>query len=79
MPDKEPKIETVSVPMFDTGIGREAGFKDDAELLEAAKREREEFLDTFTPEGREKMRKLLEDAEADAERRFLFGEDATDA
>ena len=60
------EFEVHKVPMHDTGLGREAGFKDDKELVEAAKAEREK-LDP-------KVREILERAEAEAERKFLFGE-----
>lgn len=62
-------VQVVSVPMGDTGLGREAGFKDDAELIAAAEKQREELRATLTPEAFQR----LEDAELEAERRFLFG------
>lgn len=34
------KLQIVKVPMLDTGIGRAAGFRDDAHLIEVAQAER---------------------------------------
>lgn len=62
----EPKITVHTVKMHDTGLGREAGFKDDAELIEAAEAERE----TWEPW----MRELAERVDAEFERKVLFGE-----
>lgn len=58
-------IEVIAVPMGDTGLGREAGFKDDAELIAKAKAER----DAMPPH----IRELAEEIDAEFERRVLFG------
>lgn len=39
MPDN-PTLQIVKVPMFDTGIGRDAGYVNDAELIDAYEAER---------------------------------------
>lgn len=53
--------------MLDTGLGREAGYRDDAELIEAASAQRAELEEMLMPEALAK----LDAAEADLERRFL--------
>jgi hypothetical protein len=69
---EEPEIRIVKVPVLDTGIGRARGYANDQELIAATEAERERVLGMLTPEAR----KRIEDAEAEAERRFLFGPDA---
>jgi hypothetical protein len=64
-PDR-PDFKIVKVPMLDTGIGREAGYEDDAALIEAARKERE----AMPPAIREAMERI----EADLTRRFLIGD-----
>jgi hypothetical protein len=59
------EITTRWVPMYDTGIGREAGYEDDKALIAAAKAER-----AALPEP---VRRALEEHDRDMERRFLFG------
>lgn len=61
------EIKIVKVPLLDTGIGREAGFKDDAELIAADRAQRR----ALTPEAR----RLLEKIDAKTTQAFLFGED----
>lgn len=62
----EPHIQVISVPLGDTGLGRAAGFKDDAELIAKAKAERK----ALPPE----IRKMADEMDAEFERRVLFGE-----
>lgn len=73
----EPEIRVVRIPMLDTGLGREAGFANDAELVEHAKRERE----ALSPAVRELVDELDAELErrvlAELERRVLFGEGPT--
>lgn len=64
------EFEVVRVPMFDTGLGQEAGYADDAALLVTAAAQREELRLMLTPEAFER----LEAAEAEGERQFLFGQ-----
>lgn len=68
-PSRHLKLIVHKVPVSDTGIGREMGFANDAEFLEHAHVEREKAMELLTPAER----KRFEDAEAEAERRFLFG------
>jgi hypothetical protein len=63
----EPEYKVVQVPMLDTGIGQEAGFANDAELIAHAEAERAK-LDPA-------VRELLDKADAEMTRRFLFGGD----
>ena len=63
------EIHVVKVPMMDTGIGREAGFRDDAHLIEVATAEREAALSLLTPEARAR----IEAAESEMQRRFIVG------
>jgi uroporphyrinogen-III synthase len=58
-----------TVPMYDTSLGREAGYADDAELIEAAQQQRAEIEALLSPEGLAK----LDAAEEEITRRFLFG------
>jgi hypothetical protein len=55
---------------LDTGIGREAGYKDDNELIEAAERERQS-LSAW-------QRQMLDTAARREVQAFLFGEDQHD-
>lgn len=57
----------VRVPVHDTGIGKAAGFKDDADLIAHHKAQRA----AMSPEAR----RIVDQADADLERRFLFGDD----
>lgn len=41
LPGMRGAIKTVRVPMHDTGLGIEAGYKNDAELIAAGKAQRE--------------------------------------
>lgn len=61
----DPQITVVSMPMLDTGIGMEAGFRDDAHLREVAKAERE----AMDPVSRELANRI----DRDIEHAFLFG------
>lgn len=69
MPPDKPKLTVRRVPVFDTGLGREAGFANDAELMAAAQAQRTELESLLTPEALAE----LDAAEAEATRRFLFG------
>lgn len=52
MPDRsEPKLTVRRVPILDTGIGREAGFANDAEMIEAGRKQRAELEELLTPEA----------------------------
>lgn len=62
-------MRIVKVPFYDTGLGREAGYRDDAELIEAWKAERAELETLLAPEALAK----LDAADAAMTRRFLFG------
>ncbi len=73
MPSDEPHIQIHKVSVHDTGVGREAGFKNDTELVEHARRERQELEALLTPEALAK----LDRAEAEAERKFLAGSGAS--
>jgi hypothetical protein len=66
----EPHIEIHKTPMLDTGIGQSMGYANDAEFIAAAQAEREAALELLTPEARA----TIEAAEAELERRLLFGE-----
>lgn len=68
----EPKTTVRTVPMLDTGIGREAGYRDDAEMITAMNAKRQEMRDLLTLLTPEAFARL-EAAEAEVERRFLFG------
>jgi hypothetical protein len=61
----EPRV--IQVPMLDTGLGREAGYASDAELIAAYEKDRAELERLLTPEAL----KALDDAEAEATRRLL--------
>lgn len=65
----EPKFTVQSVPVLDTGIGVEMGYANDAELIEAARIEREAALACLTPE----MRARFEAAERAQAVRFVRG------
>lgn len=66
------KVEAIvkRVPVLDTGIGRALGYADDKAFMEAAEREREQAIRSLTTEGRA----LLEQAEAELERRVIWGD-----
>jgi hypothetical protein len=49
------EFEVHKVPVRDTGLGREAGYRDDAELVAAAKARRKELEGTLTPEALAKL------------------------
>lgn len=49
----EPTI--VWFPARDTGLGREAGFEDDAALIAAAEAQRSEWLALLTPDMRDRL------------------------
>jgi hypothetical protein len=63
------RVEIRRVPMYDTGLGREAGYANDQELIEAGERQRAELETLLTSEALAKM----DAAEAEMTRRFLFG------
>lgn len=65
----DPEIRVVTVPMHDTGIGREAGFENDAALIAHAQAERAKADALLTPEAAADFRA----ADAEIERLFLFG------
>lgn len=58
------------VEMFDTGLGREAGYANDEELIAVARERRAELERLLTPEALAR----LDAAEDEATRRLLFGE-----
>lgn len=64
----EPHVRIVTVPMLDTGLGREAGYANDRELLEAGEAQRAALP--------AEVRELVDEVDARFERRVLFGEDA---
>lgn len=59
-------LKVVTVPMLDTGIGIEAGFKDDADLIRHARAERA-AMDPLT-------REIVDKIDAEVDRRWLWGE-----
>lgn len=63
----EPRLTIYTVPMLDTGLGREAGFRDDAELIEAARRKRE-AMPPVVREIVEAIDRRLEDAAINGDR-----------
>lgn len=63
------QMKVVKVPVLDTGLGREAGYADDAAMIEAAKAQRRELESLLTPEAVAR----LDAADAEIDRRFLFG------
>ena len=67
----EPRLTVHTVPMHDTGLGREAGYANDAELIEAGKKQRVEAEALLTPEALAR----IDAAEAELTRRVLFGAD----
>ncbi len=64
----EPTLKTVTVPMLDTGLGIEAGYANDAELIAAAQAQRAELEKLLTPEALAR----LDAAEAELERRISY-------
>ena len=65
----DPKMRVVRVPMADTGLGREAGYANDAEMIEAAKQQRAELESLLTPDELAR----LDATEEEVTRRFLSG------
>lgn len=63
------EIEVTRVPCLDTGLGQEAGYANDAELIKAGKAQRAALEAILTPEALARLDAL----EAEAERRFLGG------
>lgn len=63
-----------SVPVLDTGIGREMGYANDAEFIDVAEAERAEIMAMLSPEARER----LERAERESTQRLLFGDEPGD-
>lgn len=63
-------VQVITAPLLDTGIGREAGFRDDAHLVEAAEAERASWPDLY--------REINDAMWADVTHRLLFGDDTTD-
>lgn len=47
----EPELTVHAVPVLDTGLGREAGYANDAELIEAAQAQRAEIEAMLMPEA----------------------------
>lgn len=62
---EELELHVAAVPVLDTGLGREAGFANDAELIAAAAAERA----AMTPA----VRAVVEELEDDLTRRVLYG------
>lgn len=73
MADDDVTLEVHRVPFLDTGLGREAGYANDAELIEAAKAQRAELEAMLTPDALARFDAM----EAEATRRFLFGRSPT--
>jgi hypothetical protein len=71
----EPEYRIVKMPVLDTGIGRAMGYANDTEFIAAAEAERDAALSMLTPETRQRF----EDAEAEADRWFLFGDGSDSA
>lgn len=67
MTDSEPKYETVSVPMLDTGIGRAAGFESDKALHDAVEAEI-----AALPEP---VQRVIREANRRIDREIMFGPD----
>jgi hypothetical protein len=65
--DRDVEIKVVHVPMLDTGLGREAGYANDAELVEAANKQRAEMFALMTSEAVERFKA----SEREVERRLL--------
>jgi hypothetical protein len=63
-----PEMRVVSVPVLDTGLGREAGYASDAEMAAADEAARAEIEALLSPEAL----RLLKDAE-DAFTRSVLG------
>lgn len=63
-------LRVVRVPLLDTGLGREAGFRDDAHMIEVAKAEREVMNQDPLSKG------ILERMDRAEDEAFLFGSDA---
>lgn len=66
MSDDKITMKVVSVSVIDTGIGREAGFENDAALIAHAERERAKML----PEARA----VFDRWDAEMQRKFIFGD-----
>jgi hypothetical protein len=49
--DDQPELRVRRVPFHDTGLGREAGYADDQELIAAADKQREEIRGLLSPEA----------------------------
>jgi hypothetical protein len=65
----EPEMRIVKVPMLDTGLGREAGFASDAEMIDVATGQRAWLESVLTPEALAS----LDAAEREAARRLIGG------
>lgn len=65
----EPRIRVHKVPMLDTGLGREAGYANDAEMITAAEAQRAEIEKLLIPDALAR----LDAAEETATQAFLFG------
>lgn len=63
------EMRIVKVQMHDTGIGREAGYRDDADLIEHYQYQRNELEKLLTPETLAK----IDAAEAALTRRIVLG------
>jgi hypothetical protein len=59
------KLSVVTVPVLDTGIGRETGYEDDQALIAAAEAERAALS--------QPVRAALDEVDARLTRAFLFG------
>lgn len=66
--DDKLTIRTISVPMSDTGIGKAAGYRDDAHLLEVAKAER----DALPPE----VQAIANEIDRRVDHALIFGSDS---
>ena len=64
------EITTRTFPPLDTGIGREAGYASDVDLIEAAEAQRQAIRAMVAPD----VWARVEAAEAEMQRRFFFGD-----
>ena len=61
-----PDVKVVKVPMYDTGLGKEAGYANDQALIEAARAERASLS--------LEVRVILDKVDLDVYEQFLFGD-----
>ena len=66
----------VKLPVLDTGIGIEAGYRSDAEFIQAAEAQRQARLNLLRPDARSAIEAVERDVDERMERHFLYGDDA---